>query len=289
MEKIALVTGASSGIGKETALALAKQGFCVIIHGRNPEKTKAVFDEIKQKSGNKNLDMFTADLSLMNEVRGFAEKIKSKYSRLDVLINNAGGQFGSTRKVTAEGHEKTFAINTLAPFLLTNLLLPLLEKSALARVVTVSSESYKAGGEPNWNDVEFENDYSLFRSYGLSKRYVWWLMREFARRLSEKGIKNVTVNTCEPGSAVTSLSRESGKLWYFKIIGVLWLPFMRSAKTGAKTSIYLASSSDVEGKTGGFYGKCKEKKISAKYISEENQKKIWNYCERVCGEENHLL
>ena len=94
----------------------------------------------------------------------------------------------------------------------------------------------------------------------------------------------MTVNTCEPESAITSLSRESLKLWYFKIISVIWLPFMRSAKTGAKTSIYLASSDEVEGKTGGFYGKCREKKMPEKYISKESQQKIWSYCEQACSE-----
>lgn len=281
-KKIILITGASSGLGKETALALAKQGHKLIIHGRDPEKIKAVYEKIISETGNKDIEILTADLSLMAEVKKFADKIISKYEYIDVLVNNAGAQFGDERLVTSEGHEKTVAINTLAPFLLTTLLLPLLKKSKSARVVTVSSESYKAGGEPNWSDVEFENDYSLFRTYGLSKRYVWWLMREFADRLKAEGVGNVTVNTCEPGSAITSLGRESLKLWYFKIISVIWLPMMKSAKTGAKTSIYLASSDEVEGKTGGFYGKCKEKDIPEKFISKESQIKIWDYCSKVC-------
>lgn len=281
-KKIILITGASSGLGKETAFALAKQGHKLIIHGRDPKKTRAVYEKIISETGNRNIEMLTADLSLMAEVKKFADKIISKYEYIDVLINNAGAQFGNERLVTSEGHEKTVAINTLAPFLLTSLLLPILKKSKSARVITVASESYKSGGEPNWNDVEFEKDYSLFRTYGLSKRYVWWLMREFSDRLKAEGISNVTVNTCEPGSAVTNLSRESLKLWYFKVIAVLWLPFMRSAKTGAKTSIYLASSADVEGKTGGFYGRCRKKDIPEKFISKESQIKIWNYCSRVC-------
>lgn len=278
MSRIILITGASSGIGKETALELAKQGHRLIIHGRDPEKTKAAYDEIVKESGNSDIEMLTVDLSLMSEVKRFADEIASRYDHLDVLINNAGAQFGNDRLVTPEGHERTFAINTLAPFLLTYLLMPLLEKSDSARVVTVSSESYKAGGEPDWNDVEFEKDYSLFRSYGLSKRYVWWLMREFADRLKEKGVENVAVNTCEPGSAVTGLSRESGKLWYFKVIGVLWMPMMRSVRTAAATSVYLATSPEVEGRTGGFYGKCRVKRIKDEFISKGSQERIWDYC-----------
>ena len=128
-----------------------------------------------------------------------------------MLINNAGGQFGETRQTTSEGHEKTFAINTLAPFLLTRLLMPLLEKSPSARVVTVSSASYQQGGEVIWEDIELEHHYSLTKIYGLSKRYVWWLMRQFAVELEKRGVKNVTINTCEPGSAKTNLARESQK------------------------------------------------------------------------------
>ncbi|MBV4428371.1 SDR family NAD(P)-dependent oxidoreductase [Clostridium tyrobutyricum] len=282
-KKIILITGASSGIGKETALALAKQGHKIIIHGRNPEKTKKVYETIINENGNKDIDMYTADLSLMSEVKKFANKIIEHYDHIDVLVNNAGGQFGGTREVTAEGHEKTLAINTLYPFLLTNLLLPLLMKSKSARIVTVASESYRQGGKPIYDDIELERNYSLFKSYGLSKLYVWWIMRQFATRLKEKGINNVTVNTVEPGSAITSLARVSMKKHpLMLIISILWLPFMRSAKYGAKTSIYMATSENAEGVTGKFYGKCKEKNINKKWLSEEGEQKIWDFCIHAC-------
>jgi len=283
-KKTILITGASSGIGKETAMTLAKQGHQLIIHGRDPEKTKAVFDEIVKTTGNQDIEMLTADLSLMAEVKAFADKIIAKHDHLDVLINNAGGQFGETRLVTSEGHERTFAINTLAPFLLTKLLLPLLEKSVSARVVTVSSASYQQGGDVPWDDIELERHYSLTKSYGLSKRYVWWLMRQFAVELEKRGVKNVTVNTCEPGSAKTDLARESIKETWFKVLTILWQPMMWSVEKAAATSIYLATSPEVEGKTGGFYGKCKPKSIKEKWMSEEGQRKIWEYCERATAE-----
>lgn len=282
MKKIILITGASGGIGKETALALAKQGHKIIMHGRNPEKTKKAVHEVKNKSGNRDVSLIQADLSLMADVKQFSDEIHAKYDHLDVLINNAGGQFGDQREVTPEGHEKTFAINTLAPFLLTNLLLDLLKKSSSARIVTVSSESYKIGGRVDWDDVEFADNYSLTRSYGLTKRYVWWLMEELADRLKANGTTNVTVNTCEPGSAKTGLQRESSSVWYMKVIEALWTPLMTTPEKAASTSVYLASSPAVEGVTGKFFGKSKVKKIKPKWLKKSDEEKIWRYCAQAC-------
>ncbi|MBT1174687.1 SDR family NAD(P)-dependent oxidoreductase [Bifidobacterium sp. LC6] len=281
--KVILVTGASSGIGKQTALALAVQGYTVIMHGRNPKKTQEVRDWVEQRTGNRNVYAHVADLSLMSEVVRFAKEITATYERLDVLVNNAGGQFGSEREVTAEGHEKTFAINTLAPFLLTNLLLPMLERSESARIVTVASESYRQGGQPMLDDVELESHYSMMRAYGLSKLYVWWLMRQFDARLQAAGVRNVTVNTVEPGSAATSLQRESLRKtpWMLPLI-VLWLPFVRTARHGARTSVALASSPDVEGVSGEFWGNMRRKRIHPKWISAEGEHRIWQYCAEVC-------
>ena len=280
-KKIIFITGASDGIGRQTALTLAEQGHQLIIHGRNLEKTRKVLNEITTTTGNKDVEMVTADLSLMSEIKQMADKIIAKYNHLDVLINNAGGQFGETRLTTAEGHERTFAINTLAPFMLSNLLLPLLEKSQSARIVTVSSASYQQGGNVDFDDIEFEKNYSLTRSYGLSKRYVWWLMRQMAVELEKRGIKNITVNTCEPGSAKTQLARESSKELWFRILMFIWQPMMWSLDKAAATSIYLATSPEVEGKTGGFYGNRKPLNIKTKLISAEGQQKIWNYCSKV--------
>lgn len=281
-KKIILITGASSGIGRVTALELAKQGHRLIIHGRNEKKTTAVKDEIMAITGNQDIEAMTANLSLMVEVKAFADKVKAKYDHLDVLINNAGGQFGNTREVTAEGYEKTFAINTLAPFLLTRLLMPLLQESVSARVVTVASESYRQGGKIDLNDIAFEKRYSLIRSYGLSKRYVWFLMREFDRRLQNDNIHNITVNTCEPGSAVTDLQRVSGNTMLMRILTILWRPMMWSVEKAAATSIFLATSEKVDKVSGRFFGNCKEKKIAAKWIDADVQQRIWDFCEAAC-------
>ncbi|MFD1134673.1 SDR family NAD(P)-dependent oxidoreductase [Paenibacillus urinalis] len=282
-KKVILITGASSGIGKETALSLAKQGHVVILHGRNVEKTQAAFNEIAKVSGNPNLDLFTADLSLMSEVKLFAERIRAKYDRLDVLINNAGGQFGSKREVTAEGHEKTMAINLLAPFLLTYLLIDIMKNSKSARVVTVSSASYSMGGEAILDDIELEHNYTMPRSYALSKRYVIWIMRRFAQEMKKEGLNNITFNSVEPGSANTELGRISTQDLLSKIVYFLWKPMMWSLEKAAASSIYLAISPEVEGVTGKFYGNRKEKKIHNKFIPAEGEQIVWDYCIRVCS------
>lgn len=282
-KKIILVTGASSGIGKETALTLAKQGHTVIIHGRDAEKTKAVFMEIQKETNNKNLDMMIADLSLMSEVKDFAEKIKAKYDRLDVLINNAGGQFGNKRELTKEGHEKTMAINVFAPFLLTYLLIDVLKNSPSARVVTVSSASYTVGGKAKLDDIELQDDYSMSKAYGLSKRYVIWVMRHFVTEVKKQGISNITFNSLEPGSADTDLGRVSTQDFLAKIVFSLWKPMMWSLQKAAATSIYLATSDELEGITGRFYGNCKEKKIKKKFVPKDDEQKLWDYCMDVCA------
>lgn len=283
-KKTILVTGASSGIGKQTALALAAQGHTIIMHGRNPRKTQEVRDWIVERTGNRDVHSHVADLSLMNEVARFAAEVNATYDHLDVLVNNAGGQFGSTRETTAEGHEKTFAINTLAPFLLTNLLLPKLRRSPSARIVTVASESYRQAGQPILDDIELERNYSMVRAYGFSKLYVWWLMRRFDARLKAAGVRNVTVNTVEPGSAATALQRESIRKspWMLPLI-ILWLPFIRTARHGARTSVLMASSPTVEGVSGEFWGNMRRKLINGKWISADGERRIWDYCEQVCA------
>lgn len=241
-KKIILVTGANSGIGKETAMTLAKEGHKVIIHGRNMEKTRLACEKIKNISRNENVDMVCADLSIMSEIPKLVNELEAKCEHLDVLINNAGGQFGNTREVTIENHEKTMAINIFAPFLLTNLLLPLMKKSKSARVITVSSASYTIG-KFDAEDIELKNGYSLTRAYGLSKRYAYWIMQKF----SQSHIKGVTFNTVEPGSADTDLGRVSREGKLANIVYFLWKPMMWSMEKAAATSIYMALSDKVEG------------------------------------------
>ncbi|MEY8644785.1 SDR family NAD(P)-dependent oxidoreductase [Staphylococcus arlettae] len=276
-----LVTGASNGIGRETAITLAKEGHKVIIHGRNAERTQAVYDEIAELVDENNVDQYIADLSLKSEVKKLADNIKSKYKQLDVLINNAGGQFGKYREVTSEGHEKTMAINIIAPFLLTYELLDILKESHSARVVTVSSSSYSMSGQAPLNDIELEHNYSMAKAYAYSKRYIIWIMKHFPKLVYQKGIDNITFNITEPGSADTGLGRVSTQDTYMKYLYKLWKPMMWSTEKAAATNIYLATSPNVEGVTGKFFGNKKEKRIKPKYYSVEAENIIWDYCMNV--------
>ena len=279
--KIILITGASDGIGKETAKALAKQGHTIILHGRNPQKTKAAYEEVKAESGNPNMDYMVADFLSLAEVRDFAGKIKQKYDRLDVLVNNAGAQFTGKRETTAEGHEKTMTINIFAPHLLTMLLLPLLQKSPSARVVTVASAAHKMAGRPDLNDIELAQNYSMAKAYGISKLYVIWIMRHFVSEMKKDRIANITFNTVHPASAVSNLGRESTKALGAKIIYFLWRPIMKTTAQGATSSIYAATSPELEGVTGKYYGLKGEEKPSEKYYSPQNEQIVWDYSMNV--------
>ena len=279
--KIILVTGASDGIGKETAKTLAKQGHTIIMQGRNKNKTRTAFEEIKKESGNDRIDMYTADFLSLAEVKQFAENIKQKYRHLDVLINNAGAQFSGKRETTSEGHEKTMAINVFAPFLLTTLLLDLLKKSKSARVVTVSSASHSMGGRPDLADIELRNDYTMVKAYGFSKLYIIWIMQQFVTRMKDQGVSNITFNSVHPGSARTSLGREATKSLKWKIIYFLWQPMMISIEKAAGSGIRAAVSPEMEGITGRYFGPKGEEQPSRKYYSPENEKIVWDYCEKV--------
>lgn len=279
--KIILVTGASDGIGKETAMTLAKQGHTIILHGRNKQKLQAAYEEIKRETGNNNLDMFTADFLSLAEIKRFADTIKKKYDRLDVLINNAGAQFGNIRETTSEGHEKTMMINVFTPFLLTMLLLDLLRKSPSARVITVSSASHKMSGKPYLDDIELEHHYSMSKAYGLSKLYIIWIMRHFGNEMKKTGINNITFNSVHPASVNTSLGRVSTKSWGTKIIYFLWKPLMIGVAKGAKSSIEAAVSPKLEGVTGKYFGPKGEEKPGDKYYSARNEQIVWDYCKKV--------
>jgi NAD(P)-dependent dehydrogenase (short-subunit alcohol dehydrogenase family) len=280
--KIILVTGASDGIGKETAKTLAKQGHTVIVHGRNPQKTQAAYEEIKAESGNDKVEYMTADFLSLAEIRRFADNIKQKYDRLDVLVNNAGAIFGKIRETTADGLEKTITLNLFAPFLLTELLLDVLAKSPSSRIINLSSAMHKRGGKPDFNDFQLEKTYKATRAYGLSKLYLIWITRHLAAELKERGITNITVNASHPGAVVTNFGRNADKGFLINLIFKLASYVMDKPEKGAMTSIYLATSPEVEGITGKFFGnREKEEKADDKYYSVENEKTVWDYCMNI--------
>lgn len=279
--KIILITGASDGIGKETAKELAKQGHTVIIHGRNQAKANAVCAEIKSETGNNNIDTLIADFFSLSDVKRMAEEFKNKYDRLDVLINNAGAIFSKERETTKDGFEKTIVLNLLAPFLLTELLLNTLVKSPAARIVNVSSEMHKRGGKPNFNDFQMERSYSPTKAYGLSKLYLIWVTRHLTTEFKAKDIKNITANIAHPGAVATNFGQDSDKGFINNLIFKLALYIMPKPEKGAETSIYLATSPNVSNITGKYFGNKKIAQVAEKYYSPESEKIVWDYCKKI--------
>jgi retinol dehydrogenase 14 len=245
--KVVLVTGATSGIGKATAIGLATMGARVGVTGRDLIRAEQAAVDIRTASGNPAIDVFAADMSSQAEVRRLASAVLDAYPRLDVLVNNVGG-FWAHRHPTADGLEHTFALNHLAPFLLTNLLLDRLKASAPARVVTVSSGAQSAG-RIDFDDLQSARSYSGQRAYSQSKLANILFTIELARRLQGTG---VTANSVHPGVVRTSFGSED-QAGFFRIIGPVVRPFLKTPTQGACTPIYLASSPEVEAITGQFF------------------------------------
>ena len=249
--KICMVTGATNGIGKATAQALAKMGATVVIVGRSAPKTAQLVEEIRAASGNQNVNSLLADLSSQQEVRRLADEFKLHYSQLHVLINNAGGTF-MTRQLSVDGIEMTFALNHLAYFLLTNLLLDTLTASAPARIINVSSDAH-SGGKIDFDNLQGERSYSGFGPYGNSKLANILFTTELASRLEGT---NVTVNALHPGLVNTGFGKNNPGL-LMKIMGAVIPLIARSPEKGAETSIYLASSPEVQDISGKYFVACK--------------------------------
>jgi NAD(P)-dependent dehydrogenase (short-subunit alcohol dehydrogenase family) len=244
--KICLVTGGTNGIGKSTAQELARIGATVVIVGRDAQKTSDVVQEIRAASGNPNVGSLLADLSSQQEVRRLAHEFKSKYSQLHVLINNAGAVF-MQRQLSVDDIEMTFALNHLASFLLTNLLLDTLKASAPARIINVSSNAHTTG-KIEFDNLQGERGYSP-RVYENSKLANILFTIELARRLEGTG---VTVNALHPGFTATGFAKNNGKVMA-TLVSIFAPLVARSPAKGAETSIFLASSPSVEGMTGKYF------------------------------------
>jgi retinol dehydrogenase 14 len=254
--KTVLVAGGTGGIGKATALGLARLGGRVGITGRDLARAEQAAVDIRSASNNPAVDTFVADLSSQTEVRHLAQEVLDRYPRLDVLVNNVGG-FWAHRHVTADGLEHTFALNHLAPFLLTNLLLDRLRASAPARVVTVSSGAHSLG-RLDFDDLQGERKYSGQRAYNASKLANVMFTYELARRLRGSG---VTATVVHPGVVRTAFGAED-QAAFFKYLSPLIRPFLKSTEQGAATSIHLASSRGVEGLTGQYFVNSKPRNSS---------------------------
>lgn len=274
--KVVLITGGTSGIGKAAATALVAMGARVIVVGRNAERGAAALAEITADSHNDSVELMLADLSRQSEVRRLAQEFLERHDRLDVLVNNAG-LVQSRRTETADGLETTFAINHLAPFLLTNLLLDRLEESAPSRVLTTSSEAQR-WGSLDFDDLQSRRGYRGFPVYGMTKLANIMFTYELAARLAPSG---VTANCFHPGAVNTNFGQNnSGPMTLFFRVSK---PFMRTPEQGADTLIWLASSPDVAGVSGKYFSDREE--IPAKKTANDPlaRKKLWEASEELTG------
>jgi NAD(P)-dependent dehydrogenase (short-subunit alcohol dehydrogenase family) len=271
---VCVVTGATSGIGKAAATALARLGATVVLVGRDRGRTEAAAAEIAPVSASPPRAE-VADLASLEQVRGLAGRLDG-LERIDVLINNAGLVLGE-RRITPDGLEHVFALNHLAPFLLTSLLLPKLMASAPARVVTVTSDAHSAA-RLDLNDPNLEHGWDSWRSYANSKLANILFTRELARRLDGTG---VTANCAHPGVVRTGFGRESRPL--LKLGITIARPFMLSPERGADTIVYLASSPDVAGQTGGYYVKRQRREPSVAARDDAAARELWELSEKLTG------
>jgi len=276
--KIVLITGADGGIGSETTRALAKKGATVIMACIDLDDAKPVYEDIKRESGNENIEMMQVDLASFSSIREFAKQFSQKYQQLNVLINNAG-VFCWKREETQEGFEKTIGINYLGPFLLTNLLLPILNQTPEARILNVSSNAYFQG-KIDLNDLHLRNKYMGFKAYATSKLAIVLSTQELAERLKDT---DITVNALHPGHAPTNIWNMWPGKWYqallFKILKMLMNPIVDAAQN----SIYLASSDEVKGITGKYFDNKKLKEVSPKCKDMQLQKGLWELSEKLTG------
>ncbi len=266
--KTCLVTGATSGIGEVTARELARGGTRVIVVGRDPQRCAATVEHIKGETGNSEVEYLVADLSSQADIRGLADVFLERHKRLDVLVNNAGAVF-LRRQESIDGIEKTFALNHLSYFLLTNLLLDTLKASTPSRIVNVSSNSHY-GSALDFDDLQSVKRYRSMKVYGRSKFANVLFTYELARRLEGTG---VTVNALHPGFVRTNMGKNNG--WLVRLLAPVWQISAISTEEGARTSIFLASSPEVEGMTGKFFVQEKVVRSDPATYDETSAKRLW--------------
>ena len=277
--KVVVITGGNTGIGKEAAVALAGRGAQVVITSRNEERGRSARQEIAERSGNDSVEVMSLDLASFTSIRSFAADALERFEHLDVLVNNAG-LILYRRAETQEGFEETFGVNHLGHFLLTDLLLERLRAGAPARVVVVSSDAHKGARHGlDFDDLQAERKYKWAKAYSKSKLANIYFARELARRLDGTG---VTVNALHPGFVRSEFGR-GGDLggiygWGIKYIAS---PFAISPEKGARTTIYLASSPDVGGVSGGYFFKSKLSTPSAVAQDDDAASRLWDASEKL--------
>jgi NAD(P)-dependent dehydrogenase (short-subunit alcohol dehydrogenase family) len=273
-DKVCMVTGATSGIGKVSAREIARHGMTLVLVGRNPEKCEAVANEIKQQTGNQSVEWLQADLSSQQEIRHLAEAFQQRFSRLDVLLNNAGSIFFQ-REESADGIEMTIALNHLNYFLLTNLLLDTIKASAPARIINVSSDAHKTG-HIDFADIEGAQSATGWKAYNQSKLANLLFTYELARRLEGTG---VTVNALHPGFVASNFGMNNG--WMAHLFRPIVKVFGITPEEGAQTSIYLATSPEVEGVSGRYFVRQQPTRSSDASYDEDTARRLWEVSEKM--------
>jgi len=271
-----MITGASSGIGRATALELARMGADLVLVCRDRGRADATVAEIRTSTGNSRVEVVIADLSSQQAIRQLARDYLATDRPLHVLINNAG-VVNLRRTLTVDGIETVFAVNHLAYFLLTNVLLDRLKESAPARIVNVASEAHRFG-VLNFDDLGGERSYRTMRIYGQSKLANILFTYELARRLHGTG---VTVNSLHPGAVATGLGKNNGS--WAKVVIAMLRPFFRTPESGAATSIYLASSPQVDGISGKYFRNCKETRSSQASYDMAAASRLWELSTQMTG------
>ena len=279
--KIALVTGATNGIGRATARELARRGARVLLVARDRVRGDATASEIREVSGGRAPDLLLADLSSQSEVRRLAQEVRERTPRLDLLVNNAGAIFAD-REVSADGLEMTFALNHLAYFLLTLELLPLLEEGSTSRIVNVSSMAHERGAI-DFDDLQNERRYWMWRAYRQSKLANVLFTRELARRLGGRG---VSTNALHPGVIASGFGR-NGRGVFSRLVA-LGAPFLASPERGARTTLHVATAPELQGITGRYFSDCREKTPSRAARDDDAALRLWQISENLTAPSTRL-
>lgn len=277
--KVFLVTGGTEGIGKAAATTFARRGATVVLVGRNAEKTARVAAEMKAASGNERVEVLLGDLSKMADIRAVAAAFKARWDRLDVLMNNAGGVFFE-REITADGLERTFALNHISYFLLTHELLDVIKKTPGARVVSTSSGAHEMGRLADLDEVaKRAKSYAGWTAYGDSKLANVLFTRELSSRLQGTG---VVANCVHPGFVRSAFGLHNGGFWG-TLIGLSARLFARTVDKGVETLVWLATSPDAGKTSGEYFFDLRVTRTAKRARDEALQKSLWAYSEKVCG------
>lgn len=268
-DKIVLISGANSGIGKATALELAKQGAHVVMLCRSQERGQSAMQEIIQQTGNQKVDLMLCDLASQESIKEFGAHFRANYPHLDVLVNNAGGIFGK-RKLSPDGLEYSFALNHMGYFLCTHELMPALLEGEMKRVVNVSSFAHQFVRKLDWGNIQGERSYNQLYNYGLSKLFNIYFTKSLAEKYKDVGIIS---NSLHPGTINTSFGDTA--VGFLKRLINLGRRFLTSPQKGAKTSVFLASDPSVDGISGEYYRNAKVKKPSKLAREKEKAEQLW--------------